>query len=111
MGHGGEVGGEVDPDGERDEERAGEEEHLVSAEVPPRQPHGHEQHDARRDHARLRRGRNHRPARPGGRLRFTPVSARASGEAPPDLGRGIAGRTGLRRQAGGRAAWSRSEGG
>jgi len=53
----------VDPDGKRDEERAGEEEHLVAAEVPAGQPHGDEEHDARRDHARLRRGRNHRPAR------------------------------------------------
>jgi len=97
----------VDPDGERDEERAGEEEHLVSAEVPPRQPHGHEQHDARRDHARLRRGRNHRPARPGGRLRFTPVSARASGEAPPDLGRGGAGSRAARDCAGSRRAGGR----
>jgi hypothetical protein len=59
-----EVRREVYPDGERDEQRPGEEEHLVPAEVPPGEPHGDEQHDARGDHARLRRGGNHRPTGP-----------------------------------------------
>lgn len=46
--NGGKVRGEVDADGEGNEESPTEEEHLVAAEVPAGHPHRHEEHDAGR---------------------------------------------------------------
>lgn len=47
VGDGGEVRGEVDADGEGDEESAAEEEHLVPAEVPACHGHGDEEDETR----------------------------------------------------------------
>lgn len=53
FGDGREKGGQVDADGEGDEEGAAEKEHLVAAKVPTRHSHRNEQHYACGQHPQL----------------------------------------------------------
>lgn len=53
------VGGEVDADGEGNEEGPTEEEHLVTAQMPARHSHGNEEHHARCHQSQLDRSEHH----------------------------------------------------
>lgn len=58
VGDGGKVRGEVDSNGEADEEGPTEEEHLVAAEMPTRHAHRHQNHHASRQGPQLQRSQH-----------------------------------------------------